>query len=65
VKLQKTVIETFNLKGEGFCENRSFRHQNNSRGVEYGQRNGKTNFNKKYEYEKSASQNGPIESSTL
>jgi len=38
-------MKTWN--SEKYCENRSlFIHQNGRKGVEYGQRNGDTNFNK-------------------
>jgi len=36
-------------------------HYNDSGGNEYVQRNGKTNFNNKFEHEKSVCQNGPKE----
>jgi hypothetical protein len=46
------------LKSEDSCENISFRLQNNSMGLEYGLKNGETNFNMK----KSVCESSPKES---
>jgi hypothetical protein len=47
-------------------ENRtSYRHRNDSGGVEYGKRNGETNVNNRFEHEKNVCQNSPEESTSF